>query len=145
MFEFNYPATIERGKEGSFIVRFPDFPEALTFGTTRAEAAHEAVDCLREALRGRIQDGEEIPVPSTDVPDALLVAPPPEIAAKAGVYHAFRRCNLTRVALAERMNVGENEVRRILDPTHRTKLERLDEAARALGGRIEVRFVNQDD
>ena len=106
--DFIYPAIIDRGSDGSFIVSFPDFPEALTFGHTEAEAADEAVDCLREALRGRIRDDEDIP---------------------------------TRVALAGRLNVDESEVRRILDPAHRTKLDRLEQAAKALGGRLEITFV----
>jgi antitoxin HicB len=138
---YNYPAIIECGSEGSYIVRFPDLPEALTFGTTVADAAHAAVDCLREALRGRIRDMEPIPAPSQDVPDAHIIAPPAEMAAKAAVYDAFRRGNVTRVALAGKLKVDESEIRRILDPAHRTKLDRLEQAAKALGGRLEVSFV----
>ena len=139
--DYIYPANIERGEGGSFIVRFPDFPEALTFGQSEAEAALEAVDCLREALRSRIRDGEDIPSPSKDVPGALMTAPPAEMVAKAAVYDAFRRGGLTRVALAGKLNVDESEVRRILDPMHRTKLDRLEQAAKALGGRLEITFV----
>ena len=61
---------------------------------------------------------------------------------KAAVYDAFRRGGLTRVALAGKLNVDESEVRRILDPTHRTKLDRLEQAAKALGGRLEITFVS---
>ena len=32
------------------LVSFPDVPEALTEGATRAEALSEAVDCLVDAL-----------------------------------------------------------------------------------------------
>ena len=139
--DFIYPAIIDRGSDGSFIVSFPDFPEALTFGHTEAEAADEAVDCLREALRGRIRDDEDIPPPSQGIPRAHRIAPPAEMVAKAAVYAAFRRGGLTRVALAGRLNVDESEVRRILDPAHRTKLDRLEQAAKALGGRLEITFV----
>ena len=139
--KYVFPAIVEKGSEGSYILRFPDFPEAITFGHSEADALIEAVDCLREALRGRIRDCEDIPSPSADVAEARLIAAPAEIAAKAAVYDAFRRGGLTRVALARKLNVDESEVRRILDPAHRTKLERLDEAAKALGGRLEVSFV----
>ena len=73
-----YPSIIKQGPEGAYIVSFPDFPEALTFGSTECEAALEAVDCLREALRGRIRDGEELPSPSRDVADAFMIAPQPK-------------------------------------------------------------------
>ena len=139
--DYIYPAIVEQGEEGSFIVRFPDFPEALTFGSTETEAVHEAADCLREALRGRIRDGENLPLPSENVQGAHMIAPPAEMVAKAAVYDAFRRGGLTRVALADKLNVDESEVRRILDPMHRTKLDRLEQAAKALGGRLEITFV----
>jgi len=138
---FIYPATIEQRSEGPFMVSFPDFPEALTFGHSEADAAHEAVDCLREALRGRILDSEDIPPPSKNVPGAHMIAPPAEIVAKAAIYNAFRHGGITRVALAGKLNVDESEVRRILDPMHRTKLDRLEQAANALGGRLEITFV----
>lgn len=141
---FVYPALFRRGSEGEFIVSFPDLPEALTFGRSEEEAFTAAQDCLREALRGRIRDWESIPEPSRDVEGARLVAPPAEIVAKAAVYEAFRRSGVTRVALADMLDVHESEVRRILDPNHRTKLDRLEQAAHALGGRLEIGFTPFD-
>ncbi len=70
-----------------------------------------------------------------------MVAPPAEMVAKAAVYDAFRRGGITRVALANKLNVDESEVRRILNPTQRTKPHRLEQAAKALGGRLEITFV----
>lgn len=138
---YTFPVTIVQEADGVFMARFPDLPEALTFGATEDEAAAEAVDCLREALRARMRDGENIPPPSEGLQGARAVAAPAETAAKAAVYEAFRERGITRVALADRLGVNESEVRRILDPGHRTKLERLEQAAAALGGRLEVSFV----
>lgn len=136
-----YPALFRRVEEEAYLVSFPDLPEARTFGNDEAEAAAAAADCLREALRSRIRDQEEIPTPSEAGAGMRLVAPPAEIAAKVAVYDAFQRRGVSRVALAEQLGVAETEVRRILDPNHRTKLGRLDEVAHALGGRLEVVFV----
>ncbi|WP_349371286.1 type II toxin-antitoxin system HicB family antitoxin [Salinarimonas sp.] len=139
-----FPALFENGEDGEIIVTFPDLPEAITFGRSEEDALEQAQDCLREALRGRMRDQEDIPQPSQDVTGARAISPPAEMAAKVAVYEAFQRAGMTRVALADRLHVHEGEVRRILDPNHRTKLERLDEAARALGGRLEVTFVPAD-
>ena len=38
------------------------------------------------------------------------------------------------------MGRSETEVRRILDPHRGTKIDQLDEAARALGGRLVIHF-----
>jgi antitoxin HicB len=42
------------------------------------------------------------------------------------------------VALAKKLGVRETEIRRMLDPDHGTKLDRLDRAMRALGRRLVV-------
>ncbi|GJD65199.1 type II toxin-antitoxin system HicB family antitoxin [Methylobacterium frigidaeris] len=139
---FTYAARVRQVDEGAFLVDFPDLPEARTFGSTQIEAIQRASDALREALRRRMEDREEIPVPSPVGPGHWLIYPPAEMAAKVAVYEAFRRRGLTQSALADRLGVGEAEVRRILDPSHRTKLGRLDEVAQALGGRLEVAFVS---
>jgi hypothetical protein len=55
----------------------------------------------------------------------------------------MRTAGMSRLALARELKLGETEVRRILNPDHRTKLDRLDEVARALGGRLEVTFTKQ--
>ena len=44
-----WPVRLE-ALEGTVLVSFPDVPEALTEGATRAEALSEAVDCLMAAL-----------------------------------------------------------------------------------------------
>lgn len=47
---FKYPATIQKGEGGFFLVTFRDFPFAATEGQTHEEAMREATDCLEEAV-----------------------------------------------------------------------------------------------
>lgn len=122
---------------GGVLVRFPDLPEALTDGSTRAEALSEAADCLEEALAGRIARRESIPTPSRPR-GRPLVTPGALIAAKAALYQAMRAASLSNVALALLLGIAESEVRRMLDPRHGTKIGRLEEALAALGQRLIV-------
>lgn len=46
-----YPAVIKQGKDGRWLVSFPDFPEALTDGAILSEAVDEAGDCLEKEAR----------------------------------------------------------------------------------------------
>ena len=55
-----YDAIIERDKDG-YSVTFPQFPEAITFGATRAEAARRASEALTLILAERIEDGDTLP------------------------------------------------------------------------------------
>ncbi|HXO89917.1 MAG TPA: type II toxin-antitoxin system HicB family antitoxin, partial [Stellaceae bacterium] len=61
---FEYPADIERDSAGFYLVTFPDFPEAATDARSREDAVSEAIDCLEEAVAGRMKRGDDIPTPS---------------------------------------------------------------------------------
>ena len=135
---FEYPIILRSEKKGAFTVRFPDIPEAITSGTNREDALSQAVDCLDEAIAGRIADGLEILVPSEPKPKQLLVAVPAPMAAKAALYLAMRDSKTTNTALARRLRCDEKEVRRMLDPRHSTKLARIVMALQLLGRRLIV-------
>jgi antitoxin HicB len=130
-----FPATLEEHRR-EVVVRFRDLPEALTSGRDRAEAVAEAVDILDAALLFRLKEGADIPQPSRTRRGEIGVAASPGVAAKIAFARAFRDSGLTRVALARRLGSSETEIRRMLDPGHATKIDRLDIALRALGRRL---------
>ena len=135
--KYVYPARFVQHK-GTVLVSFRDFPEALTEGRTRADALVEATDCLDVATLFRIKEASPLPLPSRARRDEVLVAASPHVAAKAAFARAFSNSGLTRVALASILGVRETEVRRMLDPDHGTRLERLNEGMRALGRQLIV-------
>ena len=71
-----YPVNLERQKDGSILVSFPDIPEALTEGATDEEALAEAEDCLIAALGGYIQARRPIPRASAgpDSPIPVIIS-----------------------------------------------------------------------
>lgn len=58
---YTYDAVIEHDEDG-YAVSFPQFPEAVTFGATREEAARRAAEVLVLTLAERIEDGRKLPV-----------------------------------------------------------------------------------
>jgi antitoxin HicB len=76
LFETAYPVTLTSDeKDGGFVVTFKDFPEAITQGETTEEALVEAADALDEAIAGRLQRGDPIPVPSPTTGLTVIPAP----------------------------------------------------------------------
>ncbi len=139
-FDFAYPATLSRDEDRRVLVRFRDLPEALTDGADEDEAVSEAMDCLDEAIAGRILDGEDIPRPSRPKKRERLVSVPAHTAAQAALYIAMREAGISKSALARRLGCDEKEARRLLDPRHPSKVQRLEEALAVLGGTLEVRL-----
>jgi antitoxin HicB len=134
---YAYPARLKPHPD-SIIVSFRDLSEALTFGWDRGDALTSAVDCLDVALLIRLKEGEAIPAPSEAKRGEVVIPASPQVAAKVAFVRAFRESGLTRVALAKRLGWAESEIRRLLDPNHATKLDRIDIALRALGRRLVV-------
>jgi antitoxin HicB len=141
MFTFAYPGIFSVGEhDGRIAVRFPDFPGSNTDGANEAEAMSEAVDCLGSAIAFAMADKVEIPKPSRLKRGQKLVPVPFWIVAKLALYWAIREIGVSQSELARRLGVRETVVRRMLDPNHDTRPEKIQAALHALGKRILVAY-----
>jgi antitoxin HicB len=141
IFTATYPARFLAEADGrGFHVRFPDLPEALTGGNDLDDTRQQAADCLAEALAGRIRRGEPIPKPSKTKRGQHEISVPLYLAPKLALYLAMREAGLRNTELAARLGVSETVVRRMLDPKHATKPERIQAALAELGKRIVISF-----
>ena len=60
----NYIGLIHKDADSNFGVSFPDFPGAITAGTTLDDARAMAEEALALHIEGLVEDGEAIPEPS---------------------------------------------------------------------------------
>ena len=138
MVEISYPATFRPDRDGRPVVRFPDLREAATDGEDMAEAFEEAMDCLGSALAHRLANKEEIPYPSKPQRGQRAIPAPLWIAPKIALCWAMKEAGINNVTLARKLGVRETVVRRMLDPDHATKPEKIQAAVEALGKRFLV-------
>jgi len=138
MSSFVYPATFRRDEKGRPVVSFPDFPGAHTDGKDMREAVEEAIDCLGSVIAALIAKRSAIPAPSALKRGQRLIPVPLWIAGKLALYLAVREQGISNAELARRLGVRETVVRRMLDPDHETKSEKLQAALDVLGKRIVV-------
>jgi antitoxin HicB len=141
IFTASYPAVFLTEENGQgFHVRFPDLPEALTGGDDVDDTLVQAADCLAEAISGRIARGDTIPRPSRPKRGQRLITVPLYLAPKLALYLAMHERRVPNADLAKRLGVSETVVRRMLNPKHDTKPEKIEAALLALGKRIVVTF-----
>lgn len=120
-----------------FTVTVADIPEIVTYGATRDAALAAAQDAIDTYTMFLLRDGDDMPVPSAPATEPA-VGPSPILVAKVALAAAMRDQGITKTELARRLGCVESEARRILSPTHQTKIQRLDEALGAVGLRMVV-------
>ena len=92
-----------------------------------------AIDVLEVAIGFRVDEGKDIPVPSPVRDGQVLIPMPPLPAAKLSLYTAMREQGVSQAELAKRLEVGESDVRHMVDFTHRTPIRHVEIALLALG------------
>jgi antitoxin HicB len=133
-----YPVKFTRDHDGTVLVTAPDLPEVATFGETVEDALTRAGDAIATALQGRITDRREIPAPSTVRRRQRLVALPAIVAAKLALYRAMMDTGTRKSDLARKLGVHAPQVDRLLDLDHNSRIDQLEDAARAIGREMHI-------
>jgi antitoxin HicB len=135
-----YPAFLEPDGDG-WMVSFPDIPEALTGGATRDEAVEMAKDALTTALEFYFDDKRKIPLPSKVKKTQVAIELPASVAAKVLLLNEMIEQHVRPADLARRMGTSAQEVHRLTQLRHATKIDGINAALHALGKRLELRAV----
>ncbi len=122
----------------NYAVYFPDIPEALTCGDTPADALRHALDALETALDFYFDYSRQIPTPSAPKRGQKLVELPPTIAAKVLLHNEMVKQKVRPIELARRMGIPRQELTRVLNLKHNTKIDTTAQALNALGKRLEL-------
>ena len=138
MFAFGYPARFAADEDGRLVVRFPDFPEAVTDGKDITDATAEAADCLASVIAIRMTRKEDLPLPSRVKRGQRLISVPLWIAPKLALYSAMREQRITNSELARRLGCRETVVRRMLTPSRMTRPEKIEAALELVGKRLVI-------
>lgn len=136
-----YPAQFETAPEGGFVVSFRDIPEALTQGDTEDEALAMAEDSLLTAMEFYFEDKRPVPMPSKARKEERWVDLPPSVWAKVLLLNEMLAQRVTASELARRLHTRPQDVNRVIDLGHATKIDTLNDALHALGKRLEVRVA----
>jgi antitoxin HicB len=135
---YEYPVLFTAAKEGGWVITCRDIPEAISQADADEDREEVASGCLQAAIEARVEDGNDLPVPSRVRSGEVKVALPIETAAKAALYEEMKEAKVNKTELACRLGVDEKEVRRMLDPGHVSKIPRIAHALHVLGKRLQL-------
>ncbi|RJF99003.1 type II toxin-antitoxin system HicB family antitoxin [Noviherbaspirillum saxi] len=124
--------------EGGFCVSFPDIPEALTSGVTEEEAMEMARDALATAMEFYFEDRRTVPLPSKMRGKFPFVELPASLSAKVLLLNEMLAQGVKPSELARRLGTRPQDVNRLLDLSHSTKIDTIQEALKALGKELVI-------
>jgi antitoxin HicB len=135
-----YPVNIQTDEE-FFLVTFPDIPEAITQGEDREEAMRAAQDALETALDFYFDAQRPVPAPSKPKRGQHVVELPASLSAKVLLLNEMVVQKIRPVDLARRLQMTPQEVTRLIDLHHTSKIDGIAGALKALGKTMEIRAV----
>ena len=137
-----FPVNLTADKtDGGFVVTFPDIPEAITQGETREEALKMAQEALETAVEFYFEDKRAIPVPSKAKRGQDVVELSASLSAKILLLNEMLAQNVRPAELARRLGTSPQEVNRLTNLRHTTRIDGIDAALRALGKHLEMRLA----
>lgn len=128
----HYPAIFTQEDDG-YVVTFRDIPEAITQGDSYEEALAMAEDALATAMEFYFEDNRAVPLPSKPQKGEVLVTMPISVWSKVLLLNEMLKQNVSQVELAKRMSIKPQQVTRIVNLEHTTKIDTLAQAFKALG------------
>jgi antitoxin HicB len=134
---FEYPFNIKKSEDGSYFVKFIDIEEAITCGSSIEECIYNAGEVLSAMLECRLEDNDEIPLPSKGNHKYRVA---PSAAIQAALLIRANRQGKTLADLARTLGVTWPVAQRLENPRHSPSLKQLERAAAALGKRLVIDF-----
>ena len=139
---FKYPVKLTLDKvDGGFVVTFPDIPEAITQGDTKAEALVAAKDALETALDFYFEDKRAVPRPSKPKRGQNVIDLSASLSAKVLLLNEMIKQGVRSAELARRLNTTPQEVNRLTNIRHTTRIDGIAAALQVMGKHLDMRVV----
>lgn len=127
-----YPATTKALENGAYLITFADVPEAISEAKSLDDVADMAQDCLLSALEFYAEDGEALPKPSKGKQGDIWVSVPVVALAKLMLISELSKADISQAELARRMGVIPQQLTRLFDVRHKSRIEQVQSALSAI-------------
>lgn len=132
--DIRYPATVEKQKDGNYLVQFIDLPDTFTEGQSKEEALFNATEVLSAMMAWRLAAAKNATAPSQKVKGAQYIAP--DAKTQAAMVLRLARGERSLSDLARALETSWPAAKRLENSTHWPSLKTLDRTVAALGKRL---------
>lgn len=134
-----FPVIYQQQDDG-ILISFPDLPEALSSAEHMRDAHEMAYDALISALEFYFEDYKRIPSPTSPTSSTTgnYVELPPALTAKVMLLNTLAESHVSYAELARRLGKKPQEVQRMIDLRHATKIDTIAAALETLGYQLQL-------
>ena len=137
-----FPVTLTPDEsDGGFVVTFRDIPEAITQGETVEDALVMAKDALKTAMEFYFEDKRCVPAPSKPKRGQHTIELSASLSAKVWLLNEMVAQNIRPAELARRLNTTPQQVNRLTNLRHTTRIDAIAAALHAMGRQLEISVV----
>ncbi len=134
-----FPVTLtEDLNEGGYVVTFKDVPEAITQGETIEDSLEMAQEALESAIEFYFEDKRSVPTPSKARRGQYVVELPASMSAKILLLNEMVAQKIRPAELARRLHTTPQEVNRLTNLRHATRIDGIAAALQVLGRHLEI-------
>ncbi|EBR9314646.1 type II toxin-antitoxin system HicB family antitoxin [Salmonella enterica subsp. enterica serovar Muenchen] len=116
-----------------------DMPKFVTAGETKEEIITLAPEAFEIAVECYMDENIPVPLPSGDTPEkGCAIVLPVTLSAKIELYNALLASHVSKSELARRMGIPNQNIKKLLSPSTKSRLDTIESAFAALGKRLDI-------
>lgn len=137
---FKYPVSlVENDTEDGYVLTCDDIPSVTAYGKTISEALDAGKHLLEAMIESYLEDKKLVPVPSKTKRGQHGIQLPTSLAAKVLLLNEMIAQNVRPAELARMLNTTPQEVNRLTNVRHTTRIDGITAALQVLGKQLQVR------
>lgn len=139
---FKYPVNLAKSDTNQgYVLTCDDIPSVMAFGNSISDVLNAGKMALENAIELYLEDKKLVPVPSKVKRGQHGIELPTSLAAKVLLLNEMITQNVRPAELARMLNTTPQEVNRLTNVRHTTRIDGITAALQALGKQLQVRVA----
>ena len=134
-----YVVELEKNDAGQVIALSPLFSEITAQGVDEDNATESLRLAIEKRFFSALKEKKPIPLPSKVSKNRTVITFPVLVVSKIYLVNSMIEKRIQKTELAKRLDCHMQQVDRLLDFSHASKIERIEEALKVLGRGLELR------